>query len=77
MMIEPESTLEGIGQIADHVSFSDRDLRFIDGQRPGKKNPLNFQSPCTERGADDPIKVIVGDDLFVFERSDAKLRSQR
>jgi hypothetical protein len=65
MMIEPESTLKGIGQITDHISLCDRDLRTGNGKRARKDHFLNFQNPSTEGGTDNTIEVIMGDDLIV------------
>ena len=75
MMIEPKATLKGIGQIADHVFLRDRDLRFVNGEGAGEEDPPNLQGPCTEGGAYDSIKIIVGDDLFVSQRFNPLFRT--
>ncbi len=68
MVIEPEATLEGIGQIADHISLCNRDLRFVNGERAREEDPLDLQGPCAEGSAHDSVEVIVGDDFFIFQR---------
>ena len=65
-MIKPETALEWIGQITDHILFGDRDLGSGNRERTGEEDPLRLQSPCAKGSTDDSIKVIVGDDLFVL-----------
>jgi hypothetical protein len=65
MVIEPQATLEGIGQIADHIPLGDRDLRLINGKGAGKEDLFDLEGPRAKRSADDPVEVIVGNNLFV------------
>ena len=47
------------------------DLVIVRG--PAKSHPLDLQDPCTDGGAHDPIKIIVGDDLFVTQIENQKM----
>jgi hypothetical protein len=65
MMIEPESALEGIGQIANHILLGNRDLRFINGEWTGEEYPSDLQYPCADGSTHNSIEVIVRNDLLV------------
>ena len=67
MMIEPEPALERIGQITDHISLRNGDLGFGDREWTDEEYLPNLQHPCTDGSAQDPIKIIVGDDFFITQ----------
>lgn len=65
MVVKPKSTLKRIRQVADDVLFGDGDLGAKDRYRAGKENLSHPQCPCTKGRTYNPIKIIMGDDLFI------------
>jgi hypothetical protein len=65
VMIEPESTDERIRQITNNIFLRNGDLGFGNRQGPCKKNSLDLPYPGTDGGGNDPVEVVVGNDLLI------------